>query len=66
MLVLGRKEHERVYLFVGDLVIAVVLADLDFHWKKVRLAFEAPPEVEIVREELLTQEQRERVQRAAA
>ena len=48
MLVLSRKESERIRL--GDsIVITVVRTSAD----KVRLGIEAPPEVKIMRKELL-------------
>jgi len=47
MLVLSRKEHERIRLG-RDIVVTVVRVSGD----KVRLGIEAPPEVLILRDEL--------------
>lgn len=60
MLALQRKAGEKVYLFVGDVVVDVTVALID--GGKVRLAFDAPPEVEIAREEVLSDAQRARVE----
>jgi carbon storage regulator CsrA len=49
MLVLGRKVMERVRIKLGDTVVWVEVADID--QGRVRLAFQAPPEVRIDREE---------------
>jgi len=48
MLVLTRKPHER--LFVGEILIQIIRIKDHEH---VRIGITAPPEVEILREELL-------------
>jgi carbon storage regulator len=50
MLVLSRKLGEVIY--VGDNV-KITVVDIDWHKKKIRLGFEAPREVSIMREEVL-------------
>ena len=47
MLVLSRKRNERI-LLSGGVTVTVV----EVHGDKVRLGFEAPPEVKIAREEV--------------
>lgn len=47
MLVLTRKKHERIR--IGDVVICEIV---DVRGDKVRLGFDAPPDVEIHREEV--------------
>jgi len=47
MLVVSRRKGERV--FIGDNVVVQVV---DIDRGKIRLGIEAPPEVEILREEL--------------
>lgn len=56
MLVLGRREMERVVLTLGDvrIVVAVVKGQ-----GEIRLGFDAPPEVKIVREEIMEQTAKE-------
>jgi carbon storage regulator len=49
MLILTRKEGERVMLAGGTIVITVV----EIRGDRVRVGFEAPPDVKIQREELL-------------
>ncbi len=48
MLVLARKVGERI--FIGDNIIIEVI---EAQWGTARIAFTAPPEVKIFREELL-------------
>lgn len=50
MLILERKVHERVMLTGG---IIITISDIDTRTKKVKLGFEAPDEINIVREEVL-------------
>lgn len=54
MLVITRKPGEWVRVRVGEVELWVGVSDVDRN--KVRLAFEAPPDVEISREELLAGE----------
>ncbi len=49
-LVIDRKDQEQVKIFVGDVSFTVLTA---LEKGKVKLVFEAPPEVEIWRIELL-------------
>ncbi|RLJ18640.1 carbon storage regulator [bacterium endosymbiont of Escarpia laminata] len=51
MLVLTRKPGEEVILHVGDIESVVSLEDL--HSNQAKLGFEAPPEVKILRAEIL-------------
>lgn len=51
MLVLGRKRGEQVDLVVGDLTIRVTV--IESTPGRIRLGFEAPEEVHILRSELL-------------
>ncbi|MGO9809340.1 MAG: carbon storage regulator [Isosphaeraceae bacterium] len=48
MLVLSRKDTERI--FIGDTIVVTVVK---IQGGVVRLGIEAPPEIEIAREELL-------------
>lgn len=54
MLVLTRKPNEAVILKHGDVEIRVVLMELGM--TRVRLGFDAPKDVEIMREELVQPE----------
>jgi len=54
MLILGRKLHERIRLVVNGVTIWVSVERLGGN--DCRIGIEAPPAVEIVREELLGQE----------
>ena len=56
MLVLGRREGQRVQLKVGEVVIWVSVEEAR-RTGFVRLGIEAPPEVLIRREELLYREE---------
>lgn len=47
LLVLGRKANEEVELRMGDITIRIIVAE--FRRGRVRLAFDAPPEVVISR-----------------
>jgi len=51
MLVLSRKRDERVLLTIGDAEVEVCVVAL--RGDKVRLGFDAPPEVRIMRTELI-------------
>jgi carbon storage regulator CsrA len=51
LLVLGRRLGERVFLDVAGIRIVVSLEDIR-DGNRARLGFTAPPEVQIVREEL--------------
>ncbi|MBL3600673.1 MAG: carbon storage regulator [gamma proteobacterium endosymbiont of Lamellibrachia anaximandri] len=51
MLALTRRIEEEVILRVGDIESVVSLEDL--HGNQAKLGFEAPPEVKILRAELL-------------
>lgn len=53
MLILQRRLHERIYID-DDIILEVVMIDRD----KVRIGILAPPEVRILREELLNREPR--------
>jgi carbon storage regulator len=57
MLVVSRKPLEKIRLRIGDVVVWVQVVDAGRD--KVRLGIEAPREVEILREELLSESQRE-------
>jgi carbon storage regulator len=57
MLVLSQKPGQKIRLRVGDVVVWVQVVDAGRD--KVRLGIEAPREVEILREELLSESQRE-------
>jgi carbon storage regulator CsrA len=50
MLVLSRKAGETIVLRMGEVVVEVAVTRC--HDQKVRLSFEAPPEVKIWRKEL--------------
>lgn len=52
MLVLSRKIGERIMLPEQNITLVVV----DVHGNRVRLGIEAPPDVTILREELVGQE----------
>lgn len=54
MLVLSRKETERLFFDVGDVTITVHVIEIDRD--KVRLGIEAPKEVKIMRAELVEKE----------
>ena len=54
MLILGRKLKERIRLTVDGIVVWVSVERLDGN--DCRIGIEAPPAVEIVREELLGQD----------
>ncbi len=56
MLVLSRRVGERIVIGSGP--DAVVVEVLEIRPGQVRLGFHAPPEVEIMREELLDRESR--------
>jgi carbon storage regulator CsrA len=51
LLVLERKEHERVRLEAGGVLIWVVVVEAERG--RAKLAFRAPPEVRILREEVV-------------
>lgn len=57
MLVLSRYTNERVIITAGDQKIVVTLVDV--RGNKVRLGFDAPAEVKILREELSEAELKE-------
>jgi carbon storage regulator len=57
MLVLSQKPGQKIRLRIGDVVVWVQVVDAGRD--KVRLGIEAPREVEILREELLAEAQRE-------
>jgi carbon storage regulator len=59
MLVLSRKLGEKI--FIGE-SICITVADIDRG--KIRLGFECPKDVQILREELLTREQYDAVQQS--
>ena len=54
---MSRKPLEKIRLRIGDVVVWVQVVDAGRD--KVRLGIEAPREVEILREELLSEGQRE-------
>ena len=54
MLVLGRREGQRLILTRGDERIEVVICDVGTKQSGVRVGIEAPDEWNIAREELLT------------
>jgi carbon storage regulator CsrA len=54
MLILSRRLHERIVITLpGGRDVVVTVVDLSHAPGKVRLGIDAPPEVTIVREELL-------------
>jgi sRNA-binding carbon storage regulator CsrA len=53
MLVLGRELGERVFIDVAGVRVVVSLEEIR-DGRRARLGFAAPPEVRIVREELVT------------
>jgi len=57
MLVLSQKPGQKIRLRIGDVVVWVQVVDAGRG--KVRLGIEAPREVEILREELLSESRRE-------
>lgn len=56
MLVLRRNEQEWIHLYIGDVVIKLVVTQIECTRKRkaVRLGFDAPQEVNIVRAEVDT------------
>ena len=50
MLILERKIHQKIML-TGGIVISI--SDIDTKFRKVKIGIEAPPEIEILREELI-------------
>lgn len=50
MLALGRKHEQEVFVFVGKIKITVKVLYIDN--QRVRLGFDAPPEVKILRSEV--------------
>lgn len=59
MLCLYRETGERIRLKLGG--IEVWIAVMETRPGRVRLAFDAPPEVQIAREEVIPQERKEQV-----
>lgn len=56
MLIISRKSGERIRVRFGDMELWIeVIPNQDFRGK-VRLGFEAPREVEVMRQELITPE----------
>lgn len=58
MLILGRKPNERVLLRTSDGPIWVTVMDMDRG--RVRLLFDAPASVTILREEIIESDKREK------
>lgn len=54
MLVVSRKQNERIYLKVGTVTVVVTVAEIDRG--KVRIGIDAPQSVRIYREEVLPPE----------
>lgn len=52
MLVLGRRQQQKIFCIVGDTRIAITVCEIQKG--KVRLGFEAPENVTILREEVST------------
>lgn len=55
MLVIGRKKHQRIILIdhvSGHRIVVAYLGRSPYHNKEHRIGIDAPPEVEIFREEL--------------
>jgi carbon storage regulator CsrA len=61
MLVLGRQTGERIYLETSDGPIWITLINTDRG--RCRLGVEAPRTVTVLREELMSQEEKERSKR---
>lgn len=53
MLVIGRERNQRVILYTAHGPIVLTVTDVRNGGRQVRLGFEAPDSVRIVREELL-------------
>jgi carbon storage regulator len=51
MLVLSRKTHERILIRIADMEVWVSVEKV--HGDKVSLGVDAPPDVEILREEIV-------------
>lgn len=58
MLILGRKQGERV-MIGDDIIVQVCVID----GRNVRLGFEAPPNVEVHREEIYLKSQKEKAKK---
>lgn len=60
MLVLSRKVGERV--FIGDDIVVEII---EVQGNRIRLGIEAPRDVQIIREELLSEEPRQKLAQCA-
>lgn len=57
MLVFSRKKNEAVLVKVGDVTVRVIVSSIEHG--KVRIGFDAPKEVNILREEVANRFKRE-------